>query len=57
MQATSAIQPDANDLYISAAPNKRTVDFYMKHGAEVLQKTDQQLWQLEPEDIHLLCKI
>ena len=27
----------------------------MKHGAQPLSAPDQQLWQLEPEDIHLLC--
>lgn len=59
MQAAkiSAIQLGAKSLYISATPSKRTVDFYMKHGAQVLDKPDQQLWQLEPEDIHLLCEI
>ncbi|MBJ8484442.1 MULTISPECIES: GNAT family N-acetyltransferase [Acinetobacter] len=59
MQAAkiSAIKLGAKYLYISATPSKRTVDFYMKHGAQVLDKPDQQLWQLEPEDIHLLCEI
>lgn len=59
MQATkeSAKQLGANQLYISATPSRRTVDFYIKHGAEPLSAPDQQLWQLEPEDIHLLCKL
>ncbi|NUF14532.1 GNAT family N-acetyltransferase [Acinetobacter lactucae] len=59
MQAAkeSAQQLGAKQLYISATPSRRTVDFYMKHGAQPLSAPDQQLWQLEPEDIHLLCKL
>ncbi|MGR2826315.1 GNAT family N-acetyltransferase [Acinetobacter sp. 1124_18A] len=53
----SAKQLGANQLYISATPSRRTVDFYMKHGAQPLNAPDQQLWQLEPEDIHLLCTL
>jgi GNAT superfamily N-acetyltransferase len=59
MQAAKASvkQLGANQLYISATPSRRTVDFYMKHGAQPLSAPDQQLWQLEPEDIHLLCNV
>lgn len=59
MQAAkeSAKQLGANQLYISATPSRRTVDFYIKHGAQPLSAPDQQLWQLEPEDIHLLCNV
>ncbi|PKF33756.1 GNAT family N-acetyltransferase [Acinetobacter proteolyticus] len=59
MQAAkiSASRLGAKSLYISATPSKRTVDFYLKHGAQLLDHPDQQLWQLEPEDIHLLCEL
>ncbi|KHN66804.1 GCN5 family acetyltransferase [Acinetobacter calcoaceticus] len=59
MQAAkeSAKQLGGNQLYISATPSRRTVDFYIKHGAQPLSAPDQQLWQLEPEDIHLLCTL
>jgi GNAT superfamily N-acetyltransferase len=59
MQAAkeSAKQLEAHQLYISATPSKRTVDFYIKHGAVVLKHPDRQLWELEPEDIHLLCTL
>jgi GNAT superfamily N-acetyltransferase len=53
----SANQLGAKQLYISATPSQRTVDFYIKHGAQPLSAPDQQLWQLEPEDIHLLCTL
>lgn len=49
-----AKQLGAKQLYISATPSKRTVDFYLKHGAEILAQPDQKLFALEPEDIHLL---
>ncbi|OCY54830.1 GNAT family N-acetyltransferase, partial [Acinetobacter pittii] len=47
MQAAkeSAKQLGAKQLYISATPTRRTVDFYIKHGAEPLSAPDQQLWQ------------
>jgi len=59
MQAAkeSAKQLGANQLYISATPSRRTVDFYIKHGARPLSAPDKQLWQLEPGDIHLLCSL
>ncbi|MCH7353741.1 GNAT family N-acetyltransferase [Acinetobacter sp. NIPH 1958] len=53
----SAHKLGAKHLYISATPSKKTVDFYMKHGAKLLDHPDPQLWQLEPEDIHLLCEV
>ncbi|RSN88139.1 GNAT family N-acetyltransferase [Acinetobacter pittii] len=58
MQAAkeSAKQLGAKQLYISATPTRRTVDFYIKHGAEPLSAPDQQLWQLEPEDIHFVSE-
>ena len=50
----SAKQLGAKQLYISATPSRRTVDFYMKHGAQPLKKNQiNNYWQLEPEDIHL----
>ena len=56
MQAAiaSAKQLNAKQLYISATPSKRTVDFYLKQGAQLLAQPDQQLFEREPEDIHLL---
>lgn len=54
---SAAKQLKAKQLYISATPSKRTVDFYLKHGAKALENPDQQLFRLEPEDIHLLYTI
>ncbi|WP_376744331.1 GNAT family N-acetyltransferase [Acinetobacter sp.] len=51
---TSAKKLGGKQLYISATPSQRTVDFYLNQGARLLEKPDQQLWSLEPEDIHLI---
>jgi hypothetical protein len=44
-------------LYISATPSQNTVDFYLKRGCQVTGDPDPELWELEPEDIHLVCEV
>jgi len=43
----------ARKLYISATPSKNTVDFYMHLGCELASEINADLYQLEPDDIHL----
>lgn len=43
----------ASKLYISATPFKNTVDFYLGLGAKLTTELNQQLFDLEPEDVHL----
>jgi len=43
----------ANRLYISATESKNTVEFYQKRGARLIEEIDEELFKLEPEDIHL----
>ena len=43
----------AKKLYISATPSKNTVDFYMHLGCKLASEINPELYQLEPEDIHL----
>ena len=43
----------AKRLYVSATPSAPTVDFYRSHGFEVTREINQQLYELEPEDIHM----
>lgn len=43
----------ATYLYISATPTQYTVDFYLAQGAQLATEIDQELWALEPDDIHL----
>jgi GNAT superfamily N-acetyltransferase len=44
---------NAKKLYISATPTKGTVDFYLKEGARLTTEIDQELFNLEPLDIHM----
>ena len=48
-----ARQLGAKRLYISATPSENTVNFYQHLGCVVTGELDSELFQLEPEDIHL----
>jgi len=43
----------AKKLYISATPSKNTVDFYIHLGCRLATEINPELFQLEPDDIHL----
>jgi predicted N-acetyltransferase YhbS len=43
----------AKKLYVSATPSENTVNYYMQLGCVLAQEIDQELFALEPEDIHL----
>jgi GNAT superfamily N-acetyltransferase len=45
----------AGGLYISATASEHTVNFYMQLGCKLGHEPDLELWELEPEDIHLEC--
>lgn len=45
----------AKGFYISATPSENTVNFYMRRGSVLTKVPDPQLFELEPEDIHLEC--
>ncbi len=47
----------AKQLYISSSPTQNTVDFYIRRGCEIAPEPDPALLALEPDDIHLLCRI
>jgi N-acetylglutamate synthase-like GNAT family acetyltransferase len=40
-------------LYISATPSENTVNFYIRNGAVLVKELNSDLYQREPEDIHL----
>jgi predicted N-acetyltransferase YhbS len=44
-------------LYISATPSENTVNFYTRMGCVIAREPDRELFELEPEDIHLECDI
>ena len=44
---------DAKNLYVSATPSKKTVEFYRSCGFQLAKVIDPKLFELEPEDIHM----
>jgi len=48
-----AREMNARKLYVSATPSENTVNFYKNMGCVVTREVDQELFELEPEDIHL----
>jgi predicted N-acetyltransferase YhbS len=48
-----AIELEAKKIYISATPTENTVNFYINLGCVLTTEIDQELFDLEPEDIHL----
>jgi len=52
-----AARRGAKALYISATPSQHTIDFYLRCGCSVASELDPQLYELEPEDIHLVCPL
>jgi GNAT superfamily N-acetyltransferase len=53
LAAGEAIRRGAKKLYISATPTEHTVNFYLSLGCKVTLEPDKELFELEPEDIHL----
>ncbi len=47
----------AKGLYVSATPSEKTVDFYLRLGCVVTSHLDAELFDLEPEDIHMECAL
>jgi GNAT superfamily N-acetyltransferase len=54
---TAARELGARGLYISATPSENTIRFYQRCGATVLAVPDPELFALEPDDIHLECRV
>lgn len=53
----AATSRGATQMYISATPSEHTINFYLRQGCVVTAKVDPDLFALEPEDIHLVCRI
>jgi ribosomal protein S18 acetylase RimI-like enzyme len=47
----------ARRLYVSATPTRGTVDFYVRQGFDVAAAPDPRMFELEPEDIHLVMTL
>ena len=54
---SEAHQRGAKSLYISATPSEHTIGFYLRLGCRVTREPDAELFELEPEDIHLECAL
>jgi predicted N-acetyltransferase YhbS len=53
----TARERGAKRLYISATPSENTVNFYVRLGCRLTREPDPELFELEPEDIHLEMEI
>lgn len=47
----------ADQLYVSATPSESAVGFYLSQGFALAKQVHQELYALEPEDIHLLRQL
>ncbi|WP_031760861.1 GNAT family N-acetyltransferase, partial [Pseudomonas aeruginosa] len=54
LAATQARHLGASGLYVSATPSQNTVDFYTRLGCRLCMEPDEELYRLEPEDVHLV---
>lgn len=43
----------ASVMYVSATPSESAVGFYLSHGFELAEQVNEELYELEPEDIHM----
>jgi predicted N-acetyltransferase YhbS len=55
--AEEARRRGMRQLYISATPSRRTVDFYRCAGCSLAREPDPVLFAMEPEDIHLMYQL
>ncbi len=55
--AAEARSRGAERLYVSATPTQGTVDFYLGRGCRLIPEPDAALFDKEPDDIHLSCRI
>jgi ribosomal protein S18 acetylase RimI-like enzyme len=47
----------AEQLYVSATPSESAVGFYQNQGFRPVDKPHPELYELEPEDIHMIMKL
>ena len=53
LAAEKAKSLGAKKMYISATPSENTINFYMHLGCALATEINPELFELEPEDIHL----
>jgi len=47
----------AEQLYVSATPSESAIGFYLSQGFALAKQVHEELYALEPEDIHLLRQL
>jgi N-acetylglutamate synthase-like GNAT family acetyltransferase len=47
----------ASRLYVSATPSVSTVEFYRSRGFELTDEPNEELFALEPDDIHMVRRL
>jgi GNAT superfamily N-acetyltransferase len=47
----------ATELYVSATPSESAVGFYMSQGFHLAEEVNEELYALEPEDIHMTRRL
>jgi ribosomal protein S18 acetylase RimI-like enzyme len=52
-----ATEAGAREMYISATPSGSAVGFYRSQGFELAEQVNQGLYELEPEDIHMVQRL
>jgi ribosomal protein S18 acetylase RimI-like enzyme len=52
-----AREDGAEQLYVSATPSESAVSFYQNQGFRPVDKPHPELYELEPEDIHMIMKL
>lgn len=53
LAAQEARSRGARSMYVSATPSKNTIRFYLEMGCQLADPIDPELFEHEPEDIHL----
>jgi hypothetical protein len=46
-----------NRMYVSATPSESAVGFYLRHGFTPVADPLPELFELEPEDIHMARRL
>jgi GNAT superfamily N-acetyltransferase len=53
----AAREEGAAELYVSATPSRSAVGFYLSRGFRLADKVNDELYALEPEDVHMIRQL
>ena len=52
-----AVEDGKKSIYVSSCPTRNTVDFYMGKGFRIAAEPNMELFEMEPEDIHMVMEV